>query len=143
MNSKYWKLQPKLVLTLVLFWGGGGIWHKFGIQFPKVQIHYLHHSSTSLTVHAVTFSSQGSFPSAKYRFAHLFFINICLCFFPYRTFFHFFSKKKNFFVFLLFFKYLVVVLFCRSVTWFVIFKGPSSTEGISIFMLYVFHLMIC
>ena len=76
-------------------------WHKFGIQFAKIQIHYSHQSSTSLTVHAVTFSSQGSFPSAKYRFAHLFFINICFCFFPTGHSFIFSARKKNLF-FLLF-----------------------------------------
>ena len=111
-------------------------WHKFGIQFAKIQIHYSHQSSTSLTVHAVTFSSQGSFPSAKYRFAHLF-SSIFVFVFSLPDILSFFQQeKKN--LFFVVFKYLVVVLFCRSVTWFVIFKGPSSTVGISIFYFLFF-----
>jgi len=129
----YRKLQPKLVLTLLLFRGVSDISSAY--NFLKFRSTIYIKSSTSLTVHAVTFSSQGSFPSAKYRFAHLFSSIFVFVFFPYRTFFHFFSKKKKSF-FVVVFKYLVVVLFCRSVTWFVIFKGPSSTVGISIFYFF-------
>ena len=94
----YRKLQPKLVLTLLLFRGVSDISSAY--NFLKFRSTIYIKSSTSLTVHAVTFSSQGSFPSAKYRFAHLF-SSIFLFVFPYRTFFHFFSKKKKSF-FLLF-----------------------------------------
>ena len=89
----YRKLQPKLVLTLLLFRGVSDISSAY--NFLKFRSTIYIKSSTSLTVHAVTFSSQGSFPSAKYRFAHLFSSIFVFVFFPFRTFFHFFSKKKK------------------------------------------------
>ena len=130
----YPKLQPKLVLTLLLFRGVSDISSAY--NFLKFRSTIYIKSSTSLTVHAVTFSSQGSFPSAKYRFAHLF-SSIFVFVFSLPDILSFFQQEKKIFFFVVF-KYLVVVLFCRSVTWFVIFKGPSSTVGISIFYFLFF-----
>lgn len=74
-----------------IFWGVSDISSAY--NFLKFRSTIYIKSSTSLTVHAVTFSSQGSFPSAKYRFAHLFFINFC--FFPTGHSFIFSARKKK------------------------------------------------
>jgi len=87
-----------------------------------------------LTVHAVT--SQGSFHQQNID-SLTFFSSIFVFVFSLPGILSFFQQEKKIFFFVVF-KYLVVVLFCRSVTWFVIFKGPSSTVGISIFYFLFF-----